>query len=61
MAQVRTFEALRRLGWNGDYITWAHLEAEERAGAIKDNEFYVVGANALFQDDLPIQEEMPMR
>ena len=25
----RTFEALRRLGWTGRYITWAHLNAEE--------------------------------
>jgi branched-chain amino acid transport system substrate-binding protein len=25
VTQVRTFEALRRLGWQGDYVTWAHL------------------------------------
>ena len=28
VTQVKTFEALRRLGWQGDYITWAHIEAE---------------------------------
>src|SRR6516162_8723238 len=28
VTQVKTFEALRRLGWEGDYITWAHIEAE---------------------------------
>src|SRR5712691_8563793 len=28
VTQVRTFEALRKLGWDGDYIAWAHLEAE---------------------------------
>src|SRR5712692_8027631 len=28
VTQVRTFEALRRLGWEGDYIAWSHLEAE---------------------------------
>ena len=33
VTQVKTFEALRRLGWQGDYITWAHIEAEARAGA----------------------------
>ena len=58
VAQVRTFEALRRLGWNGRYITWAHLNAEEELARIKDSEFYVIGTNALFQDDLPIQAEI---
>ena len=24
VTQVRTLEALRRLGWKGDYIAWAH-------------------------------------
>ena len=57
-AQVRTFEAMRRLGWNGRYITWAHLNAEEDLGRIKDPEFYVIGTNALFQDDLPIHAEI---
>ena len=58
VAQVRTFEALRRLGWSGRYITWAHLNAEEELARIKDGEFYVIGTNALFQDDLPIQAEI---
>jgi ABC-type branched-subunit amino acid transport system substrate-binding protein len=58
VAQVRTFEALRRLGWSGRYITWAHLNAEEELARIKDSEFYVIGTNALFQDDLPIQAEI---
>lgn len=58
VAQVRTFEALRRLGWTGRYITWAHLNAEEELARIKDSEFYVIGTNALFQDDLPIQAEI---
>jgi branched-chain amino acid transport system substrate-binding protein len=58
VAQVRTFEAMRRLGWNGRYITWAHLNAEEELARIKDNEFYVIGTNALFQDDLPVHAEI---
>ena len=32
VSQVRTFEALRRLGWSGRYITWAHLERRGGAG-----------------------------
>ena len=58
VTQVRTFEALRRLGWSGDYITWAHLEAENELKRIKDPQLYVFGANALFEDALPIQKEI---
>ena len=28
VTQTRTFEALRRLGWQGEYIAWGHIEAE---------------------------------
>jgi len=58
VTQVRTFEALRRLDWNGDYIAWAHLEAEGELKRIKDSRLYVVGSNALFEDNLPIQKEI---
>ena len=58
VSQVRTFEALRRLGWNGRYITWAHLNAEEDLLRVKDGDFYVIGTNALFQDDLPMHAEI---
>jgi branched-chain amino acid transport system substrate-binding protein len=58
VTQVRTFEALRRLGWSGDYITWSHLEAEDELKRIKDPQLYVIGANALFEDALPIQKEI---
>jgi len=58
VSQVRTFEALRRLGWNGRYITWAHLNAEEELARVKDGEFYVIGTNALFQDDVPFHAEV---
>ena len=59
VTQVRTFEALRRLGWTGDYVTWAHLEAEGELKRIKDSQaLYVVGANALFEENLPIQKEI---
>lgn len=58
VTQVRTFEALRRLDWKGDYITWAHLEAEGELKRIKDPKFYAIGANAMFDDGLPIQKEI---
>jgi len=58
VAQVRTFESMRRLGWNGRYVTWAHLNAEEELARIKDGEFYVVGTNAFMEDNLPIHAEI---
>jgi branched-chain amino acid transport system substrate-binding protein len=58
VTQVRTLEALRRLGWSGSYIAWSHLEAEGELARLKDANFYVIGANSLFQDDLPIHREI---
>ena len=58
VTQVKTLEALRRLGWQGDYITWAHIEAEAELARLKDSKFFVIGANALFQDNLPIHKEI---
>lgn len=58
VSQVRTFEALRRLGWSGRYITWAHLNAEDDIARVKDGELYVIGTNALFQDEVPVQAEI---
>jgi branched-chain amino acid transport system substrate-binding protein len=58
VTQVRTLEGLRRLGWTGDYVAWAHLEAENELARLKDGKFFVVGANSLFQDDLPIHKEI---
>jgi len=58
VTQVRTLEALRRLGWQDDYIAWSHIEAEGELARLKDGRFYVIGANALFQDGLPIQKEI---
>jgi ABC-type branched-subunit amino acid transport system substrate-binding protein len=58
VTQIRTFEALRKLGWNGRYVAFAHTNAEDELQRVKDNEFYVFGANAFFQDNLPIQAEI---
>lgn len=58
VTQVRTLEAMRRLDWKGDFIAWAHIEAEGELARLKDGRFYVIGANALFQDNLPIHQEI---
>ena len=46
VTQVRTLEALRKLGWQDDYIAWGHLEAEAELARLKDGKFYVVNSNA---------------
>ena len=58
VTQIRTCEALRQTGWSGSYVTWAHAEAEAELERIKDPKLYVVSANALFADALPIQKEI---
>jgi ABC-type branched-subunit amino acid transport system substrate-binding protein len=58
VTQVRTLEALRKLGWKDDYIAWGHLEAEAELARLKDEKFYTVNSNAMFQDGLPIQKEI---
>src|ERR1700682_2343876 len=56
VTEVKTFEALRRLGWQGDYVAWAHIEAEAELARVKDPKLYVIGANSLFHDRLPIHK-----
>lgn len=58
VTQVRTFEALRSLGWDGKYISYGHINAEEELARIKDDGFFVFGANAMFQDNLDVHKEI---
>jgi len=58
VTQVRTLEALRKLGWTGNYIAWAHLEAEGELARLKDGNLYAIGANTLFQEGLPVHREI---
>jgi ABC-type branched-subunit amino acid transport system substrate-binding protein len=58
VTQVKTFEALRRLDWQGRYLAYSHIEAESELPRLKDATYYVFGANALFQDNLPVHREI---
>jgi ABC-type branched-subunit amino acid transport system substrate-binding protein len=58
VTQTRTLEAMRRLGWQGEYIAWGHIEAEADLVRLKDPKFYVIGANSLFQDNLAIHKQI---
>lgn len=58
VTQVRTFEALRRLGWEGNFAGWAHLEAEGELARLQDEGFLAIGANSLFAENLPVHQEI---
>jgi branched-chain amino acid transport system substrate-binding protein len=49
--EVRTFEALRKLGWKGKYLAYGHIQAEDELRRLKDDDFYVYGTNAFFIDN----------
>jgi len=56
--QIRTFEALRKIGWEGNYLAYAHIQAEDELKRLKDDGLYVFGTNAFFADNTPIHEEI---
>jgi branched-chain amino acid transport system substrate-binding protein len=56
--EVKTFEAMRRLGWTGTYMTYGHIQSEDELARIKDGGFHVFSANAFFQDNLPVHNEI---
>jgi ABC-type branched-subunit amino acid transport system substrate-binding protein len=56
--EVRTFEALRRLGWSGTYLCYGHIQAEEELKRVADGGFQVFTVNAFFQDNMPVQKEI---
>lgn len=58
VTEVRTLEGLRRLGWEGDYITWAHLEAEGELARLQDERLFAIGANSLFAENLPVHQDI---
>ena len=56
--QVRTFEALRKLGWKGKYLTYGHIMAEAELKRLKDDGFYVFGTNAFFADNTEMHRKI---
>lgn len=57
-AEAKTFEALRRLGWSGNYLAYGHIQAEDELHRIADGGLQIFTTNALFQDDVPVQQEI---
>jgi ABC-type branched-subunit amino acid transport system substrate-binding protein len=57
-AEAKTFEALRRLGWTGNYLAYGHIQAEDELNRIADGGLQVFMANSMFRDDLPVHKEI---
>jgi branched-chain amino acid transport system substrate-binding protein len=58
ITEIKTFEAMRRLGWTGKYLTYGHIQAEDDLARLKDDMLTVFTTNAMFRDDLPIHKEI---
>ena len=58
VTEVKTFEALRQLGWNGSYAAVEQPVAENELKHLKDSKFYIVSSDSLFSEKLPIQKKM---
>ncbi|MGE3993262.1 ABC transporter substrate-binding protein [Pseudorhodoplanes sp.] len=58
VTEVKTFDALRKLGWKGPYALNVLPETEDELAQIKDDKLYAVGTNAMFFENLPVQKEI---
>lgn len=58
ITEIKTFEALRRLGWNGRFVAWAHIQAEDDLARVQDGGLYAFGGNAFFQDNVPAHADI---
>jgi branched-chain amino acid transport system substrate-binding protein len=56
--EVRTFEALRKLGWKGKYLAYGHIQAEDELKRLKDDDFFFYGTNAFFADNTEIHKKI---
>lgn len=56
--EVGVFEALRRLGWTGNYLLYAHQAAQDDLARLKAPNLYAFGGNAMFTENLPVHAEI---
>jgi branched-chain amino acid transport system substrate-binding protein len=56
--EVGVFEALQRLGWQGNYLLYGHQQTQDELGRLKAGNLYAFGGNTLFLENLPIHAEI---
>lgn len=58
VTEVKTFEALRKVGWNGRYIAAALNPAEDELARVKDEGLHGLSVNAMFLENLPVHRQI---
>jgi len=56
--EVGVFEALQRLGWQGNYLLYGHQQTQDELARLKAGNLYAFGGNTLFMENLPIHAEI---
>jgi branched-chain amino acid transport system substrate-binding protein len=56
--EIGVFEALKRIGWSGNYLTYAHQQAQDDLARLKSPNLYAFGGNAMFTENLPIHRQI---
>jgi ABC-type branched-subunit amino acid transport system substrate-binding protein len=56
--QIGVFEAMKRVGWNGNYLLYAHQPAQDDLTRLKAPNLFAFGGNSMFTDNLPIHAEI---
>jgi branched-chain amino acid transport system substrate-binding protein len=56
--QIGVFEAMKRLGWTGTYLLYAHQPAQEDLTRLKAPNLFAFGGNSMFTENLPIHAEI---
>jgi branched-chain amino acid transport system substrate-binding protein len=56
--QIGVFEAMKRVGWNGSYLLYAHQPAQDDLTRLKAPNLFAFGGNSMFTENLPIHAEI---
>jgi len=58
IVQIRIFEALRQLGWDGKLMAYGHLISEDEMLRLKDPGLLLFRTSSMFSDGQPIHKEV---
>lgn len=58
VTEVKSFEALRKLGWTGKFLGAALNPTEGELARVKDEGLYVLGPDAFFVENTPAHQEI---
>lgn len=56
--EIGVFEALQRIGWQGNYLLYGHQQTQDELARLKAPNLYAFGGNALFMENLPVHTEI---